>query len=303
MEVSFEKSTAPAIDVPATVVPVAAPAVAETPAPTATVTEAPPTPATTIPTTSAVAVVAPVAAPAVAVSSPIAFDDENLGFEDIILPRINIVQKVGDLSNIFNGGEIVLNQTNVIHVPKDAKAPAVPTGDLVITVLGFRKRQFTEKVAGGKLGLLLNNEADIEKNNGTLNYNEWKQSVEDAKTNPAIKPKRRFERLATALVLVQKPESLKDDDQVLFPYECEGKFYTLALWSMKGISYTNAAKILFTAKRMGHLRSTGYAGFQYLLTSKLEDYDGNFAYKPVLTAGPKNTEVFRNFASKDVLGN
>jgi hypothetical protein len=72
-----------------------------------------------------------------------AFDDENIGFEDIRLPRLNIVQKVGDLSTIFTPGEIVLNQNLVIHSPgKDGKGDS----PINFTVLGFKKKQFVEKV-------------------------------------------------------------------------------------------------------------------------------------------------------------
>jgi hypothetical protein len=139
MEVSFERkspevpaSSAAVIDVQAT--PAEAPAVT-----------APIAPATEIPATAVARVETP-SVPAV-VDSPAAFDDENIGFEDIILPRINIVQKVGDLSNVFTPGEIVLNQQVVIHEPAIPAAKRT-TSLLVITILGFKRKQYTEKVEG-----------------------------------------------------------------------------------------------------------------------------------------------------------
>jgi len=258
-------------------------------------------PAATIPTTSAV-IVAPPAAVAPSQYDPTQLDEENIGFEDVILPRINIVQKVGDLSNIFNGGEVVLNQETVIHEPpfihpSDPSKNTPGSGLLNILVLGFRRKQFTEKIEGGKLGMLLNNEADVAKNNGTLDYKEHKQSVEASKLPGGQPPKRLFQRLATALCLVERPANVPDEDHVLFPHEFEGKFYTLVLWSMKGTAYTAAAKVLFTAKKLGHLK-TGYTAQGWTLTTKLEEFFGNFAYVPVIRPGQKSSPGLRDFCKR-----
>lgn len=260
------------------------------------VSEAAPAPAAEIPTTSAVAVVPP--APVARTNSPVQFDDENIGFEDCILPRINIVQKVGDLSNIFGGGEIVLNQSVVIHTPADPVKKIVGTPPLVFTILGFRPRQFPEKVAGGKMGILANSEADVVRHGGTLDYKEHKASL----GVEGVKPLKLFQRLATAVILIERPAHLAetDKDNILFPYECAGKFYALALWGMKGIAYTGAAKVIFTARKLGHLRH-GYCKQAYTLTSELKEYEGNFAYKPVLGVGPKTSPEFEAFITSEIL--
>lgn len=225
------------------------------------------------------------------VDSPIAFDDQNIGFEDIILPRINIVQKVGDLSEIFNCGEIVLKQALVIHTP--AKAGVAGDPPLNLTVLGFKKTQFAEKVGGGVMGILAHTEQEVVKHGGTLDYKEWDASEKAAKAGTG-KALRYFQRLATALCLVEKPVKLEDPDHIEFPYECEGKFYALVLWSMKGTAYTHAAKAMFTARKIGHLRS-GYAKQSWGLTSKTEKFGENYAAVPVIRPGLKNTEAFQEF--------
>ena len=310
-EVSFQKNAAPTqdaevireiVNVPTPVEGVTVPAVNTAAPAVAAPVVAEPTvaPAAAIPTTTAL-----VAAPPAAVPSqydPTQLDEENIGFEDVILPRINIVQKVGDLSNIFNGGEVVLNQETVIHEPPfihptDPSKNTPGSGLLNILVLGFRRKQFTEKIEGGKLGMLLNNEADVAKNNGTLDYKEHKQSVEASKLPGGQPPKRLFQRLATALCLVERPASVPDEDHVLFPHEFEGKFYTLVLWSMKGTAYTAAAKVLFTAKKLGHLK-TGYTAQGWTLTTKLEEFFGNFAYVPVIRPGQKSSPGLRDFCKR-----
>lgn len=307
-EVSFAKAKASAVDAEVIKETVATPVPGVTVETVTTIAAPAPVvaPAAAIPTAPApLAVAAPAPLP-VAQHDPTAFDDDNLGFEDVILPRINIVQKVGELSNMFDGGEIVLNQEVVIHTPQfiHADNPALNTpgtGPLNITVIGFRKRQFAEKVSGGKRGILLNNEADVPKNNGTLDYGEWQASLEAAKVPGGPVAKRYFERLATAMVLIERPAFIPDEGHLLFPYDCEGKYYALALWSMKGVAYTNAAKkVFFTQRKIGSCRG-GYLTHGWTLTSKLNKYGENFAYAPVVKSGPLSSEAFKAFA-REIVG-
>lgn len=234
----------------------------------------------------------------VAAQPAIVFDDQNIGFEDIILPRINIVQKVGDLSEIFTPGEIVLKQSLVIYSP--SKGAVAGTAPLSLTVLGFKKTQFTEKVSGGAMGILAATEADVVKNGGTLDYKEWEASVAENKANPASKPLRLFQRLATALCIVEKPEIVPDIDHIEFPYECEGKFYNLVLWSMKGTAYTHGAKAMFTARKIGHLRS-GYSKQSWSLSTKVEKFGEFYAAIPIVKPGAKTSAAFQEFVL-DVIG-
>lgn len=248
-----------------------------------------------IPTASAmVPVASPVGVPAVVRDEPAPFyDDENIGFNDIKLPRINIVQKVGELSNTFAGGEIVLNQGLPIYTPptiKDGVIIKPGTKPLNIVVIGFRPKQFVEKVNGNVMGALCNSEEEVGRLGGTLNYKEHETKVANKI------PSKLFQEMATALLLIEKPEQLADTDHLCFPQEHEGKFYALALWSMKGGSYTNGAKTFYTARKMGHLRVGGYHSYSWSLGTKLEAYKtGNFAYIPVLTNGTKSSESFLAF--------
>ena len=299
MKVSFSNNPQPATgDIP----------VEATAAPVTPVTEIPsvPTiqPATEIPTapvTNVALVPAAAALPVAAPSdSPIEFDDNDIKFEDVYLPRVNIVQKVGDLSLVYEPGEIVLNQTLVIHTPANPAKKVDGNPPLRFTVIGFKRRQYAEKVVGGQSGLLVNSEQEVVQAGGTLSYKEWEQSVTAAKTNPQAL-KKYFQPLATALILLESPAHLLEEVRVLnFPYECEGKFYALALWSMKGTSFTNAAKHIFTARKMGHLR-TGYSARGWSLTTKVEKYGENFAHIPVIRPTEENTPAFLAFIS-DVIG-
>lgn len=237
-----------------------------------------------------------VSAPA-AVSRPATFaDDEDLNLEDVILPRINIVQKVGDLSNVFVPGEIVLNQQQVLHTPANPQRKIEGTPALNVVFLGFRPRQFVEKTEGGALGLMLGSEQDVVANNGTLDWKEWKQSLEASKQPGGPPVKRLFQRMATAILLIEKPESVPDPEGVNFPYRTsDGRQYAMALWSMKGTAYTHAAKIVFTARKIGCLKADGYPSYMWSLTTKCEQFGDNFAHVPVLKPSTRTSPELLSF--------
>lgn len=250
--------------------------------------------------TLAVAVVPP--APVARAQAPMIFDDENIGFDEVILPRINIVQKVGEMSNIWTPGEIVLNQQRAIYTQPVAVNGVITkpgTDPLTIIVLGFQKTRFVEKVSGGAQGAIVDSLEEVQKLNGTLEYREWQ---EKSKANIPVKL---FQRLSTALLLVERPASVDDQDNLLFSYEFQGKFFALALWSMKGTAYTNGAKRMFTDRKLGHLRAGGYSSYTYLLSTKLETYKftgtENYAHIPVLKPGQRTSPEFQAFV-KEVLG-
>lgn len=225
--------------------------------------------------------------------------DKLPNFNDIILPRINIVQGIGQLKDSFDVGELVFNQNTVLFSPPiiNAKTGAVEkqaSPPVVLAVLGFRPTRFVEKVEGGARGLIVNTEDEVRAAGGTLDYNEWK-----LKKASGMK---RFEQLAEALVAVRRPERCADDDTV-FTYQVGPHKYALSLWGMKGVVYTAAAKkVFFTQRGIGCLRKEGYPSYHFNVTTRLETYPGgNQAWIPVCLPGEKSGEDFMAFA-RDILG-
>ena len=262
-------------------------------------------PATSIPSQ---AVTVPSTATAVAPPAPPMFNDEDISFDDIIVPRLNIVQKVGDLSNVFSPGEIVLNQSLVIHVPANKEKAVLGTGPLVVIPLGFKRTVYVEKVKGGGRGAYCQTRDEVVALHGTIDYREWKASLS------TTTPKKRFEPLATGLFLVQRPESIPDTDHQLFTHEIGGVYYALAFWSMKGTAYTGAAKRFFTERKIGFLKrppatspltDRGYPSFAWSLTTKLESYPGddggtNYAVVPIITPGPKSSDALLDYVKNGI---
>lgn len=227
------------------------------------------------------------------------FDEDNIRYEDIVFPRINIVQFVGKLSQEenFDPGTIVLGSANVIHTPesKDDKG----TAPLNLTVLGFRPLQYVEKLTGGKQGRLANSESEVVRMGGTLAWKEWEASKAGGK------PLAYFQTLATALILVEKPTTYEDPDQLDFPYlyQPEGspaRYFALALWGMKGSSYTKGAKTIRTQRKIGSLRKT-YLAHSWTLTTFKDSKDDNYYFVPKLRPATKNSELFQDFV-KSIIG-
>lgn len=200
------------------------------------------------------------------------------GFKDVILPRINIVQGVGQLKDSFPQGAIVYGQSLVLFTPPivdkaTGNFKQAPLPPVEITVLGFRPTRYVEKIAGGDRGMIVNTEAEVRGAGGTLDFNEWK-----LKQAAGMK---RFEILAEAFVLIKRPAHVADDDSV-FIFKAGDIKYALALWAMKGTAYTHAAKrVFFTARMMGCLSKGGYPSWSFNLTTRTETGGGNTYFVPV----------------------
>lgn len=302
MEVSFAKSpetnpvtpvaapqaAAPVIDVQATVTAPAQPAGPVVPPVEAPAAAAPAAPAETNTNRS----LAP---------SGFMLGDRLPTFADVMMPRINMVQGLGELKDSFTQGGIVFNQQFEIYTPQTTRKVSgvdqiVPgTAPLHVVCLGLRPDRYAEKVAGGKRGLLVNTEAEVRAAGGTLDYNEWKLK--------AAAGMKRFEPLAEALIIIEKPADAPGvapiplDDEPVFIYEVEGKRYTMALWAMKGTAYTEGAKKAFmTNRRTGCLRN-GYPTFSFTLATRNKAYDnGNSTWVPVLLPLHKTSAALLDFA-------
>lgn len=289
MEVNFAKNPAAAPTTPAATV-------APPPAETTATPPAEPTAPASAPATAPVSQ-CPACRPATSNfslgPSGLVLGDKLPRFDEIILPRLNIVQNIGQLKDSFINGSLVLNQQLALFIPPAVNAktgvterPATPPA--IITILGFRPTRYCEKIEGGVKGIIVNTEEEVRLAGGTLDYQEWK-----LKKDSGMK---RFECLADAMVAVQRPELAADDDTV-FNYEVGGQKYALALWAMRGTSYTAAAKrVFFTARATGCLRKEGYPSWAYAVTTREETYPGgNKAWIPVCLPCRRSTPEFIDF--------
>lgn len=293
MNVSFDKNAPSAVATPAPVIDVAATVTSSVPVttPPAPVAVPVPQPATNpapvaTPVPQPATIPAPVAVPAttptggaVARSGGLILGDKIPDFGEIMMPRLNIAQSIGELGKSFDIGSIVFDQRIVLFNPPivDAAAGKVvkeglpPVG---FVCLGFRPTRYVEKVKGGGRGLIVNTEDEVRANGGTLDYKEHQLKEKDGM--------KRFEPMAEALIAIERPAHLADDD-TLFVYPVDGKKYALAFWAIKGTAYTAACKkVLFMQRAIGCL-NRGYPTFSFALSTRWSKFDnGNGAWVPVL---------------------
>jgi len=221
---------------------------------------------------------APVTAVTIPEANPGFYDDENIPASDLKLPRLNIVQKVGELSNNFAGGTILLDGNLTLA---DAPKGPAESAHVRFLVIGLQDKKFVEKVEGGLRGNTFLTEAEVVKAGGTLDYNE-------AKSSNGAKPL--YQTLVTAMIVIEKPATVNEN---AFPITFDGKKYALALYSMKGTSYTNAAKHLYTARKFGNC-SQGFRFGWWTMTSRIKA-GANAYYIPTVRQQELSTPAFRAF--------
>jgi hypothetical protein len=218
-------------------------------------------------------------------------------FKDIILPRLNIAQNIGNLKDTYQPGSLVYNQTTLLFVPpvvnKDNGAvikPGLPAVNMVI--LGFRPTRYVEKVEGGGRGVIVDTEDAVRTHGGTLDWNEFELKKKDG-----IKL---FESLAEALVAIERPEHCiaqganPSDDDPVFVYDVAGKKYAIAIWGLKGMAYTVAKTAFFTPRSVGCLRKGGYPSYVFSVTTKWKPgkKPGSGAFIPVpVPTGPTSAPL------------
>lgn len=235
---------------------------------------------------------------ALAAPSGLVLGDKLPDFRDIILPRLNLVHNIGSLKDTFIPGSVAFDRKLVVFVPPDVdKATGTvkraSTPPAIITVLGFRPTRFVEKVEGGGRSIIVPDEEQVRAHGGTTDYQEWQLKKASGMAY--------YQPLADAVVAVQRPDAVADDGTV-FVYEVDGHKIALGLWSMKGSSYTAAAKrVFFTARAVGCLRAGGYPSWSYALTTRVETLNGNPTWVPVCTPNARSTPAMIDFV-KSIIG-
>jgi len=197
--------------------------------------------------------------------------DSQIDSTDVNFPRLNIVQAIGELSQEFPKGALVLNRNTVIFEPQPKSAALLPIHSPVEMIMfAFQPKRWVEKVAGAAGGRLARSEEEVYKMGGVLTFNEAKEQN-----------KPWFQTLATALIFIRRP--LWMPETALFGYQApDGSAWELVQWQMKGGSYTHGARALFSARRTGGLRDSWMA-HAWKLSSRFLSYEGGHsAYVPVL---------------------
>jgi hypothetical protein len=201
---------------------------------------------------------------------------------DFRLPRINIVQSVGPLSEDYEAGSVVLNK-DIVLLPA-ASDPKVWGDPLHVTVLNAKK-QFQENVEYGNDDMpeTVDTLEEVTARGGWI---DWR-----GEEKPPWRP------MLTALLLIEAPnELLAEEFSIQGP---DGKAYELALWTMKGSAYSRAGKAINTAARFAlRNKETGLPELhkgKWTLQVRREKLGTNLVFVPRLRQHGKHDDEFIEF--------
>ena len=175
------------------------------------------------------------------------------GADDIKLPRLNLVNKVGDLSNTFTPGTWVLNKEHQLtEISKTDKSVGEPLR-VIVARYGVEYREslpFDSEVRPR----VFTEAEQVRLAGGVVTYE---------------KGENRYSKIGHIEFFIQEPEGLSDEATSDFFYVFGDKRYARAIYTASVTAYPGTVKVVYTAHRQGHLRKTGPCGGFFLLGSKI----------------------------------
>jgi hypothetical protein len=181
---------------------------------------------------------------------------------DFQIPKLNIANKTGELSNEFPPGSIVFRKEVAVG---DQKKPA----SLVLLRLS---KKYMQRLPYGtdERPKIFATAADVRTAGGTLDITESDMDV--------------YDPILTVTAAVQAPEK----NHPLFTFEHKGNHYALAQMLLAKSAYNNAGKQLITEAATA-LR-TGLAFGKYELTTSIRSNQMGSWFTPVFRLASKNNE-------------
>jgi hypothetical protein len=196
--------------------------------------------------------------------------------EDLKVPRVNLVQKSGQLCDNFSPGSFLYEKQIVL---------AKPGAAFTATILKFRK-YYQEKIEFGtssEMPIKVDTAEEVRALGGSLLFG-----------HP-----RYFQDAADIMLAVRAPEGLDEGAKELFAYN-DGEYdYGLAIYTITASSYTSLGKRILTDATL--LLRTGLHLGQYEISSELKKNGTNSWYVPVGKFAGKHSaekaEFFQSLAS------
>lgn len=190
---------------------------------------------------------------------------------DIVIPRLSVVQKVGDLSEQFPPGSVVLNKRLVLANPGES---------VTITVVRARKYFMEALPFGDERRPRMFDTHEAVKAAGLSVTPKWQSGVD-----PTAKPV-----LDCVIAIHGKPGN---DTAPEFACRHGEQRYALALWSIGSPSaYNSVAKALLSAKQL-YLKS--FVEQQWTLAVTKEKFGTNTVFVPSVKPGVGNSVDAQKF--------
>lgn len=189
---------------------------------------------------------------------------------DLTIPKMNLVNKTGELSNQFAPGSFIYNREILLG---DGKKPAL------ITIMRIAKFYLQDVPYGsGEMPKNYTTLRDVRAAGGALAGD---PDVEEGTDT--------YSEAITAIVLVKAPTQAHP----LFPFEFAGGHYALAQWLLTKSAYKATGRKIFTDSQIA-LRD-GIDTAAYELTSTLRTNSAGSWYVPTVKLATRHTPEFVEF--------
>lgn len=195
----------------------------------------------------------------------------NFSSDDIILPRLNLVQGVGPLSEHYSPGQLVLNKSQIV---------GSGTQPLEFTVLRLKKF-FEEKLPYG--GEIMPRVFDTEEQARSAGLASMRNPVEGLGN---------YQPVVDCEILVASPSA--EDTEGNFQLEFDGKLYARAVYTARSVAYSVAGKAFISAAVFN--AKAGLHSLRWLLTPTREKVGKNMVWLPRVKVAGRHTSAFAEWA-------
>jgi hypothetical protein len=198
--------------------------------------------------------------PAERVSMALGEASGDIGQSDIKFPTLRFIQKMSDNPDKIDEGTVTLDNTAIVGDDKNVAR---------ITILSIHKYYREVLPYGGGMPQSF----DTPEQAIAAGFRIARSRADREAGVPIV------EDAARAVVAIEQPEGAMDRS---FPYEIEGKRFTVAMWWIQSSAYAHAAKYIFS-KMAFELRQSGLLKAVWsLTTNKVNGKKGDY-YIPALS--------------------
>ena len=202
----------------------------------------------------------------------------DIGASDIKFPTLRFIQKMSDNPDKLDEGLVTLDNTALIGGEKNVAR---------IVLLSIHKYYREVLPFGGGMPQSFDSPEEAVAAGFRI-----ARSKQDRNAGVPI-----VEDAARAVVLIEQPEGATDRG---YPYELDGKRYTIAMWWIQSSAYANAAKYIFS-KRAFELRGQNLLkAIWTLTTNKINGKKGDYYVPSMKLLEDENSDAFIAQANEQI---
>lgn len=187
---------------------------------------------------------------------------------DFITPRLNLVGKTGELSDLFTPGTFVFDKEVQLNANKDEA--------IAVVICNMSKTYMQDLPFGSEeRPKIFRTAREVRENNGGIGWD----CPEDVD---------KYNEVLDLTVLVRGPK-----DHPKFPFELNGENYALAKFSLGKSAYRVTGRQIFTDSQTS-LKREGITSRTYHFTSRIQSNAMGSWYVPIARLGEKTSQDVRD---------